>query len=252
MAVSSTEREDLTERVALACRMLGKLNLTHGALGHVSVRISDETMLIKAKGPNEVGLRYTAPEDVIEVDFEANTVTGPDGLVPPSESFIHIWLMKKNPDVNCVIHVHPEHAVLLTICEKEIFPIYGAYGNGSQLALEGVPTYPRSLTVANHRTGEEFADFMGTHRAALMRGHGVSVAGSSIEDAVVRALALDQLVTMMYKAYLLGDPKPIPAEDIEEMKRRRNESGPRPRGNAGGEAGMLAHFRYYRSLAEED
>jgi ribulose-5-phosphate 4-epimerase/fuculose-1-phosphate aldolase len=91
---------------------------------------------------------------------------------------------------------------------------------------------------------------MGAHKAALMRGHGVSVVGSSVEDAAVRTLALNELVSMTYQAYLLGTPRPIPDEDIAELRKPLDEA--RPRGTVGGQAGMLASWRYYRSLAGED
>jgi ribulose-5-phosphate 4-epimerase/fuculose-1-phosphate aldolase len=229
--------------------MLGKLELTHGALGHVSLRAGETSMLIKGKGPDEVGLRYTRVEDIIEVNFDAEKLSGPSGLQPPSESYLHIWLYRLNPDVRSVIHVHPEHAVLLTICDKPILPIYGAYGSGARLALDGVPTYPRSITIHDDALGEDFATFMGQHQAVLMRGHGVSVVGSSVEDAAVRTLALNELVTMTYKAYLLGTPQPISAEDQSEMRKPLDPS--RRRGTAGGQAGMLAQWRYYCSLAGE-
>jgi ribulose-5-phosphate 4-epimerase/fuculose-1-phosphate aldolase len=247
-----SEHTAMVELVATACRILGKLELTHAALGHVSYRLgATETMLIKGKGPDEVGLRYTRTEDILEVDFAADTLSGPLGLRAPSESFLHIWLYRKNPHVRSVIHVHPEHAVLLTICQKEILPIYGAYAlGGAQLAIEGVPTYPRSVTISDDRLGQEFAQFMGDKTAALMRGHGVSVVGSGVEDAVVRAIELNQLVTMSYKAYLLGAPQPVPQEDLEWLRQPQEAS--RRRGSAGGDAGTLATWRYYRSLAGED
>jgi ribulose-5-phosphate 4-epimerase/fuculose-1-phosphate aldolase len=244
-----TEAE-LVDLVARACRILGKLNVTHGALGHVSYRLGDSpTMLIKGKGPDEVGLRYTRAADILTVDFHAEKLSGPVGLQPPSESYLHIWLYKHNPTVRSVIHVHPEHAVLLTICDREIIPIYGAYGPGASLAVAGVPVYPRSVTISDDRLGEEFATFMGAKQVALMRGHGVSVVGSGVEDAVVRTMALNELVTMTYRAYLLGTPKPIPAEDIQSF--RAPPEPDRRRGSAGGEAGMRAAWRYFCSLADE-
>lgn len=228
--------------------MLGKLDVTHAALGHVSFRLGDsETMLIKGKGPEEVGLRYTRPEDILTVDFSAEKVSGADGLQPPSESYLHIWLYRKRPEIRSVIHVHPEHAVLLTICDKEVLPIYGAYGSGARLALEGVRTYPRSITIHDDQLGEEFADFMGSSAVALMRGHGVSVVGSGVEDATVRTLALNELVTMNYKAYVLGTPRPISAEDQAHFARPPDAN--RRRGSAGGETGMRAAWRYYCELA---
>jgi ribulose-5-phosphate 4-epimerase/fuculose-1-phosphate aldolase len=240
---------DAVRLVAEACRILGKLELTHSSLGHVSYRCGEDTMLIKGKGPAEAGLRYTTEEDILEVDFDAEKVSGPPGLQPPSESFLHIWLYKLNPEVRSVVHVHPETAVLLTVCEKPILPIYGAYGPGVTMAVEGVPVYPRSVRIRDHRLGEDFARFMGPKRYALMRGHGVSVAGSSVEEAIVRTLTLNEVTSMTYKAYLLGDPKPIPPEDIEEYSKPPEEH--RTRGSAGGTTGMLASYRYYRRLAGE-
>jgi ribulose-5-phosphate 4-epimerase/fuculose-1-phosphate aldolase len=241
---------DKAELVAQACRVLGKLDVTHGALGHVSLRSDDsESMLIKGKGPAEVGLRYTQVRDIISVDFSANKVAGVDDLQPPSESYLHIWLYRTRPDIQSVVHVHPEHAVLLTICDKEILPIYGAYGSGARLALNGVPTYQRSITIHDDQLGEEFARFMGSSNVALMRGHGVTAVGSGVEDVTVRTMALNELATMTYKAYLLGTPRPISTEDQAEMGRPLEAT--RSRGSAGGEAGMRAAWHYYCSLAGE-
>jgi hypothetical protein len=61
---------------------------------------------------------------------------------------------------------------------------------------------------------------------------------------------LNQLVTMTYKAYLLGTPRPIPDEDIQTYMQPVDPN--RRRGSASGDAGMLATWRYYRSLAGED
>lgn len=245
----SVHEEAATALVAQACRILGQLDVTHGSLGHVSMRLGSERMLIKGKGPGEVGLRYTQPRDVLTVDFNANKLAGADDLQPPSESFIHIWLYRLRPDVQSVIHVHPEHAVLLTICEKEVLPIYGAYGPGARLAVEGVRVYPRTLIIDDDRWGEDFARFVGDSNLALMRGHGTTVVGTSVEDASVRVMALNELVTMNYKAYVLGTPRPIPAEEQAVLTRPLDPS--RRRGSSGGDAGMRATWRYFAQLAGE-
>jgi ribulose-5-phosphate 4-epimerase/fuculose-1-phosphate aldolase len=247
-----TSRDALLELLARSCRILGKLDLTHGAFGHVSARISENSMLIKGKGPDEVGLRYTTPEDIIEVNFDGEKLAGPPGLQPPSECFLHSALLQKSAAVQSVIHIHPEHAVLLTICEKEILPLYGAFGPGARLAIDGVPVYPRSVTISSPELGDEFAACMGDKKAALLRGHGATVVGTGVEDATVRCFELNELVTMTYRAYLLGDPKPISDEDIAVIAARHDDLAPRPRGSAGGAAGVRAAFRYYARLAGED
>lgn len=235
--------------IARACRILGTLELSHAALGHVSLRTGPDRMLIKGKGPDEVGLRYSQPEDVIEVDFEAEKLDGAEGLQPPSESFLHIWLYKTNPAVRCVVHAHPKDAVLLTICDKQIVPIYGAFGPGAQLAIDGVRTYPRSVRICTDALGSEFAEFMGRDTCCLMRGHGVAVTGDSVEDSITRTMALQELVSMTFQANLLGEPRQISGEDVAWFTNDR--SATRRRGSAGGRAGTLARWRYYCRLAGE-
>lgn len=241
---------DLREKIAQSCRILGEMDITHAALGHVSHRIDGkDAMLIKGKGPEEVGLRYTQTRDIITVDFKADLIEGANGLQPPSESFLHIWMYKTRPEVQSVVHMHPEHAVLLTICEKEIIPIYGAYGSGARLAALGIPVYPRSETITNDALGQELAQTMGDKAVCLMRGHGVTVTGRGVEESTLTTLALDELTTMMYKAYLLGNPKPIAQAEIERLRRSPEEH--RARGSAAGAAGMMATWRYYKTLAED-
>jgi ribulose-5-phosphate 4-epimerase/fuculose-1-phosphate aldolase len=247
--MSYKERE-IADDLATACRVLGAQDMTVGALGHVSYRMPDgDGMLIKGKGPDEVGLRYTRARDIIKVDFNADLLDGPEGLQPPSESFLHIWIYKTRPEVMSVTHCHPEHAVILTMTAREIYPIYGAFHGSSGLAREGVPTFPSSRTIATPEQGEEFANFMGNHNVALMRGHGIAAAGTSIEQSTINALNIEYLCRIFYKSYLVGVPQQLPDSDVNPP--RPEGETRRPRGSAGGVEGMMATWRYYVALSEE-
>ena len=242
------ERE-IAEDLAQACRVLGAFDMTHGALGHVSYRLEDtDTMLIKGKGPNEVGLRYTKPRDIVKVNFDADMVDGPPDLQPPSESFLHIWIYKLRPDVKSVVHVHPEYSVLIGMTGKEIVPAYASFRPGSNLARDGVPIYPDSRTIATPEQGEALAECMGNKDVALLVGHGTAAAGDCIEKSTMTALALETLCRPLYRAYQIGTPRPLPADQIAP---RPQPEGRRPRGSAGCVEGMMASWRYYVSLAEE-
>jgi ribulose-5-phosphate 4-epimerase/fuculose-1-phosphate aldolase len=242
---------DLVERVAQACRVLGRLEATHGAFGHVSVRTGADSMLIKGKGPGEAGLRHTETADIISVSFDVDKLDGRADLRPPSESFLHAWIYRLRPAVESVIHMHPESALLLTICGIEIKPIYGAYGQGARLATTGVPTYPSSLTISSHERGQDFAEFFGDSRAAMMRGHGVATAGASIEDAAVTTMALKELTDVTYRAHLLGiEPTVLPEQEQAEIGRPMDPN--RPLGSSGGPAGILTTWNFYRRLAGEE
>lgn len=195
--------------------MLGKLELTKSASGHISARVpGTDTLLIRARGPGESGVRFTTAEEVITVDFDGNKLAGRADLEPPREVFIHTWLYRTRAHIGSVVHAHPATVVLFTICNKPLLPLYGAYDPSSlRLLMDGVPTYPRSITVSTDALGREFAAAMGA-RACLMRGHGITTCGASIEEATLTAVKLNELAEMNYRAHLLGNPEPIPAEEI--------------------------------------
>jgi ribulose-5-phosphate 4-epimerase/fuculose-1-phosphate aldolase len=235
----------LREQVAQSCRILGKLNLTKEPSGHVSARVpGEERVFIKARGPEESGLRFVTARDIITVDFSGKKVAGDDGLESPQEVFIHTWLYKTRPDVQCVVHVHPLTVVLFTICNKPLLPLFGAYDPSSlRLLVEGLATYPRSITVSNERLGEEFSHAMGQKRACLMRGHGITSVGPNVEEATLTAIKINELAEVNYRASLLGTPEPIPQEEIDIMV-----GGARGRSSAHGGS----NWRYYCKLLDED
>jgi L-fuculose-phosphate aldolase len=162
---------------------LGKLDLTMEPSGHVSARVpGEERALIKARGPAETGLRFVTARDIITVDFSGKKVAGDDGLESPQEVFIHTWLYKTRPDVQCVVHVHPLTVVLFTICNKPLLPLFGAYDpSGLRLLVHGLAHYPRSIT----------------------------------EEATLTAIKLNEAALINYRAALLGAPQPIAQEDID-------------------------------------
>lgn len=236
----------LRELVAQSCRILGKLNLTKEPSGHVSTRVpGEDKVLIKARGPEESGLRFVSARDIITVDFNGKKLAGDDGLDVPQEVFIHTWLYKTRPDVECVVHVHPLTVVLFTICNKSLQPLYGAYDpSGLRLLVEGLATYPRSITVSNEKLGEEFAQAMGNKQACLMRGHGITSAGATVEDATLTAIKLNDAAVINYQASLLGTPQPISQEDIEILVGK----------SRGGSKAVHANsnWRYYCKLLDEE
>ncbi|MGB7950483.1 MAG: class II aldolase/adducin family protein [Candidatus Binatia bacterium] len=235
----------LRELVAQSCRILGKLNLTKEPSGHVSARVpGEEKILIKARGPEESGLRFVTARDVITVDFAGKKVAGEEGLESPQEVFIHTWLYRTRPDVQCVVHVHPLTVVLFTICNKPLLPLIGAYDpSGLRLVVEGLSEYARSITISSETLGEEFARSMGEKPACLMRGHGITTAGASIEEATLTAIKLNELAEVNYRAALLGNPEPISPADIDVIV-----------GKSGGKSRAVhsaSSWRYYCRLLDE-
>jgi ribulose-5-phosphate 4-epimerase/fuculose-1-phosphate aldolase len=233
------------ELVAQSCRVVGGLGLTKAATGHVSRRAPDgKHVLIRARGADELGVRYTTADQVITVDMDGRKVDGPNGLEPPQEVHLHTVVYRTRPEVESVVHIHPVTVMLFTICEKPLQPLYGGYDPGSiDLLLNGIPTYGRSITINNAKLAKDFIKVMGKKNVCLMRGHGITTAGATVEEATVTAIRLNELAEINYRAHLLGDPKPISDEDIAEFRRRRAKQTGRPQQHTN------SSWRYYVELS---
>lgn len=206
----------LKERLARACRVLGRLELTKAATGHVSARLHGaDLLLVRARGPEELGVRYTTADQIVTVDFDGRLAGNhAPGLKPPLEIFIHTELYRRQPDIQAVVHMHPPLVVAFTACDEPLLPIYGAYDpRSAQLAIGGLPTYPRSILIDTPELGEEFARTMKASPACLMRGHGVTTAAGNIEDAALNMILVNELANMTYLARTIGTPAPIPDEE---------------------------------------
>ncbi|NDB68315.1 MAG: class II aldolase/adducin family protein [Methylocystaceae bacterium] len=247
-----SDHSALAERVALACRVLARLDLTRAATGHVSARIpGQDRMLVRARGSEEKGVRYTSDQEVIEVDFNGHVI-GPTahGLAAPQEIFIHSEIYKARPDVYSVIHMHPPTVVLFTICCKPLLPLYGAYDPaGARMAIEGFPTFNRSILINNPDLGTQLAQTLGQSNVCLMKGHGVTSTGSSVEDAAITMIRLNDLASMNYQCQLLGDPQPIDQADQDVIM--ASKSAPRSASHGHPPVGAdAALWRYYCEVTQ--
>jgi len=249
--MTKAQIKELKKKVALSCRILGNQGVTRGAFGHVSARIpGTDRILIKSKGPDEAALEFAAERDIITIDLKGEVIEAPKGLSAPNETAMHLAVYRARPEVMSVIHTHPDWVVVLTACEKPLLPIYAAYNPPSmRLALEGIPLYPRSVTIINDELGADFMRVMGDQRACLLLGHGMTTAGKSVEEATLISMNLFELARMNYLAYSIGSPKPVPERDIEEY-RQRWERGTLKRKEKGS-TGEPSDWRHYKRLLQK-
>jgi 3,4-dihydroxyphthalate decarboxylase len=211
---------ELRRRVAIACRILANAGLAEDILGHVSVRVDDDTILIRARGPSEAGLLFSSPEDVIACSLTTGTPIAADGYVPPNELPIHLACYRaRDAAAGAVVHVHPAWVVAAELAGVPLVPMVGAYNiPAARLAADGIATFPRSVLIDTEELGHEMAAAMAHRPVCLLRGHGVTVVGETLEQAVARTLAVDALARMACRVASLGAAgQPIPEEDLRQL-----------------------------------
>ncbi|WP_375000859.1 class II aldolase/adducin family protein [Aeromicrobium sp. CTD01-1L150] len=220
--MSSDGLDDIREEIADACRVMAMRRLAPGILGHISVRIDQDRLAIRCRHPDDRGLAFTRPDDVRVVRFDSSA-GGPGeldgGHTPPFELPLHAAVLRRRPDVTCVVHAHPADVVAADLAGLRIRPIVGAFDiPGSALARAGVPIYPRSVLVRDDRLGDEMVDHLGESAALVLRGHGITSTGASVPEAVLRAISLNGLAALSLSIVQAGGQlQDISADDVAEL-----------------------------------
>lgn len=207
--------------IADACRVLAARGLAPGYLGHVSLRVDDDRLLVRCRGPKERGLAWTTADDVHLVTFDG--APGADGELegwtPPNELPLHSEVLRTRPDVDAVVHAHPPAVVAADLAGLGIRPIVGAYDMpGTKLAADGVPVYRRGVLVRDRRLAAEMVTAMAGRPVVVLRGHGLTSAGASVQEAVLNALSVDQIAQLSLTVVSAGGTlTDLPPEDMAEL-----------------------------------
>ncbi|CAM3220121.1 3,4-dihydroxyphthalate decarboxylase [Mycobacterium intermedium] len=193
--------------VAQACRVAAARALVDGILGHVSLRVDDEHLLIRCRSDSDNGLAFTRPSDIRLITFDGNEgAPGElDGYRVPNELPIHTETLLADPGHRAVAHLHPPATVAASLAGIDIRPIYGAYDiPGAWLARGGVPVYERAVLIRNSRLAKDMVAAMRGRPVVILRGHGITSAASTVEQTVLQAISLNELARMSLRVNAAG------------------------------------------------
>lgn len=200
---------------------MAHLGLVENILGHISLRIEGGRALVRCRGPQESGLRFTTPDDVRLVDLASGEVLDNTAghYATPSELPIHTSVLAAHPDVGCVVHAHPPDVVAASLAGFALEPIFGAYDiPAAHLAAAGIPVHPRSVLIRTDELAAEMVTSFGDASALVLKGHGVVTTGADVAEAVLRALQIDTLARMHLRVRAAGAiPEAIPDADLAEL-----------------------------------
>ncbi len=220
MADIETLRADLVT----ASRILANEGICD-AFGHISVRNPDDSsrfFLARAVAPELV-----TRDDIMEFALDGTPVD--DDRKPFLERFIHGALMDARPDMNSVVHSHSRGVIPFGVTGTPIRPLLhscGALGHDVPVWDAGDVFGDTNLLIANNDMGRDFAARLGQGRAALMRGHGSTVVGRSIREAVYTAVYLEVNAQLQAASMQLGSVKYLSDEEISLIQSRLADAKP--------------------------
>lgn len=187
----------LREKLATSTRILAMQGVL-GLFGHVSIFDPDTQRVFMSPGFGS-DKATTAATDVLVCDLAGKVVDGKGRL--PIEWPIHTVLHGVRSDALSVAHLHSPYATLHAIAKREFRPVTLQ----GTLFADGLPLYTKPQLIKEITEGEKLVELIGSKRGALLRGHGVVVVGTSIEETIYAALVLEDDCRKAMQAVALGE-----------------------------------------------
>jgi len=196
---------DSRRLVALACRVMAAAGL-FDMHGHISLRDGD-VAYINGRRASRVSV---TPAQVAAVKISDGSVVSGE---PPAETPLHLGCYRARPEVRSVSHFHPLAATAFATVGK---PLITAFNAGAPFG-KAVPVYDDPDLVRNDQQGTALARDLGTHRAVLLRGHGVAVVADDVPSCVTLSLYLEENAKRLAYAMTIGEPKPYTDDEITRV-----------------------------------
>jgi L-fuculose-phosphate aldolase len=211
--------DKLREKLINAGRVLVDEGQGDYVWGHISARLPDNPQRFLMK-PGCIGIEEMSDDNIITVDIEGEKVGG--AWPRHNEVYIHSEIMRARPDVQCVIHTHPEYAIAFSSLGKEL----SAMSNDGTMFSAGVPIFSETTDlIVDQRRGKAVAKTLGERSALILRNHGIVAAGRTIEEAVFVAIKLERACRIQLLAEQAGGPKLFVKEEELAAKRGRTNRG---------------------------
>jgi L-ribulose-5-phosphate 4-epimerase len=186
--------------------------------GNVSARVrapdtGADLMVIK---PSGIAYDDLTPESMVVCDLDGTRVEG--GYQPSSDTTSHAYVYRHMDHVGGVVHTHSTYATAWAARGEAIPCVITAMAD--EFGGE-IPVGPFAL-IGGDEIGRGVVATLDGHRspAVLMRSHGVFAVGGTARDAVKAAVMCEDAARTVHIARALGEPPPLPADQIDALHRR--------------------------------
>ena len=192
------------------CRLLSDGGHDDFNQGQISCRLPDGKFLIKSA---MVGFASCSAEDFCICHVDPKAVLPKDA---PPETSLHQAIYASRPDVNCIVHSHPESSIVFGATNYELKPISheGSYFHNN------IGRFDESTnTILSISLGEAVADALGEMNALFLCNHGIVIASKTIRLSVILALMLERACRIQLRAEALGTQyRTTSDKEVDEKK----------------------------------
>jgi ribulose-5-phosphate 4-epimerase/fuculose-1-phosphate aldolase len=207
--MSHIEWQSRCELAALY-RLVAYYRMTDLIDTHITLRVPgpQRHFLINRYG---VAFEKMRASDLVLIDLEGNVVDGQHGGHVNAAGFIiHSAIHQARPDLHCIIHTHTAAGMAVAAQRDGLLPLtqhaLKFYGNLAYHTYEGI-------ALSMHERERLVAD-LGSHKAMILRNHGLLAAGDSVAAAFHEIYFLERACQAQIQAMSAGVALNIPDEAV--------------------------------------
>lgn len=208
-AMSQIEWQSRCELAALY-RLVAYYRMTDLIDTHITLRVPgpQRNFLINRYG---VAFEKMRASDLVLIDLEGKVVDGQHaGHVNAAGFVIHSAIHEARPDLHCIIHTHTAAGMAVAAQRDGLLPLtqhaLKFYGNLAYHTYEGI-----ALSMQER---ERLVADLGSHKAMILRNHGLLAAGGSVAAAFHEIYFLERACQAQIQAMSAGVALNIPDEAV--------------------------------------
>lgn len=197
--------EDERHEIVQYCRHFQADGLTAGTAGNISIRRGDQVAIT----PGHVGYEAMDPTSICVVDLEGHLLT--QQHVPSSELPMHLTVYR-HTNAGAIVHTHSMFATVLSATVSELPAVHYAIAT-----LGGPVRVADYATFGSKDLARNVLRSLSGRSAAILKNHGTVTYGDTLEEAYDRAMTLEWVSQVYYRARLLGEPSIVALSEIDHV-----------------------------------
>jgi len=177
---------------------------------HLSARVPGEDAFLL--NPHGLFFDEITASSLVKIDFDGNPLLEGEYPVNPAGYTIHSAVLTGRPDVFSVAHTHTRAGMAISAQKNGLLPL-------SQTALRfynRLAYHDYEGVALDHSERDRLIGHMSTHKAMILRNHGLLTAGESVSETFSLLAYLEKSCQLQIDALSGGQELQMPTPEVCE------------------------------------
>jgi L-fuculose-phosphate aldolase len=184
--------------------------------GNITVKLNDNELLTT---PTGVSKGFMTVEMIIKCDRTGKVISNNPGYRPSSEVKMHLEVYKERPDIQAVVHAHPQYATSFAVAG---IPLNKCVLPEAIIVMGAVPIAPYGLP-STMEIPDRMRPFIKNSDVILLENHGALTLGTDLLNAYHKMETLEHTASIVWKAIQLGNMNVLPPEERDRLMTLREK-----------------------------